>query len=210
MGPAFQKWFIYKLTIGTGKQESIPLKLCGDFGLVASVRLCWSFIPPNPPHTLWLDQSFSWTSTRLKRSDSKTLGDMHDEQRKCYNDFTVLNSMREVVNCSGLFQQTKWCNKVRQLTQYRYFRFVPEEVLNIQPNDTCAETSKGHWHVVCNVKRTVDDIWQPLEESNRPGVTSFFNFVPSLDEISPDLLTGPTDIDKFKAGIESEKSTIDE
>lgn len=64
--------------------------------------------------------------------------------------------------------------------------------------------------MVCNVKRTVDDIWQPLEESNRPGVTSFFNFVPSLDEISPDLLTGPTDIDKFKAGIESEKSTIDE
>lgn len=62
-----------------------------------------------------VDHSFSRKLERLNQSDA-TFGDMHDERRKCYNEFTVLSSLREGVNYSENCQQSKCFNTVRKLT----------------------------------------------------------------------------------------------
>lgn len=117
--------------------------------------------------------------------------------------------MRELVNWSGHLKQTKCHNTVRTLTQHHYFWFLLEVVPKFQPSDTCAETSKGHRHLVCNLLRNIDDIWHPLRERNCSWVTSFLKFIRSLVDKPTELITKPKDIDKVTARVESEQSIID-
>ena len=60
-----------------------------------------SFLPIGHNHED-IDQSFSWTSPRLKQKNAITLGDLQAEVRQTFNNFTTVTDIRNVANWSGL------------------------------------------------------------------------------------------------------------
>ena len=81
------------------------------------------FLPVGHTHCD-IDQAFSSTSNRLRTHDAITLEDMQAQLRCCYNENTVVMDMKQVVNWSGLCDQTNCCTDIHQITHYRFLSFL--------------------------------------------------------------------------------------
>lgn len=65
-----------------------------------------------------IDQTFSTTSRRLRTEDAITMHDLHGVFAKCYNKFTTVSSLEQVVNWSYLCEQSGCLNIVEPFSQF--------------------------------------------------------------------------------------------
>lgn len=110
--------------------------------------------------------------------------------------------MKKVSSWSGLCHQAQRCNARHDITQYWFFRF------NFIETPCEDDESTENRSAVCNVIRTVDDIWRSLEEDSGPGVTRFFKFAPSPQNAPPECLKEPSDVAKVTERLENERDMI--
>jgi len=73
-----------------------------------------SFLPVGHTHCD-IDQAFSSTSNRLRTHNTVTLKDLQSELRHCYNDNTVVNDIKQVINWTGLCDQTNCCHEIDRI-----------------------------------------------------------------------------------------------
>lgn len=91
-----------------------------------------SFLPVGHTH-IYVDQSFSTTTDRLRCQDKITMADLESEVQKCYNSLTTVSSLKHVANWSELCNQQYYCNSIHHITNYLYFKVsVLIEIQSIQ------------------------------------------------------------------------------
>jgi len=139
-----------------------------------------SFLPIGHTHED-VDQAFSATSNRLRRNDTITLDDLHEQLRAVYNRHTAVARMKYIINWSGLCRSEDALTNIKNFSHYRYFRFVKE------PNH--------NQDVSCLVKPSVQDEWSTLP-------ITFLKFPPDLTK------TPPTAIDMSTETILERKNEI--
>lgn len=152
------------------------------------------FLPVGHTHSD-VDQAFSTTAERLRHYDAITIYDMEDQLSTCYNSQTIVTSLKEVANWSGLCEQEKCCQKIKHITMWRYFRFTSKKI-----SDEDREVLS-----ICQVRGSVDDQWRDLETDKGP---QFLCFVPELSKMPPEILRAPTNFKQVTARISSEEGRI--
>lgn len=101
-----------------------------------------------------IDQRFSTTSKRLDTHDAITKEDLHNVLSQCYDDHTVVSILKEVGNWSGLCESKGCLNKVKNRTQYCFFRLSRDKPASWINAEECS--------VSCVVKTSFDDTWTDL------------------------------------------------
>lgn len=143
-----------------------------------------------------LHQSSSPTSNRLRYNDAVTLRDLQNELQQCYNDQAFTAHIDQVGNWSGLCMNSKCCNSVDQIMQFRYFRFSRQ-----------GETKENGSKLICRVRRTVDKTWIALPMKGNSQDSRMIRFVPDFKLALSEVLTAPPDFDCITARIISEETT---
>lgn len=117
-------------------------------------RVECGFLPVGHTHED-IDQAFSSTSGRLKVTNAITLSDLHSVLRTTYGGDVRVEHMKRMANFSGLCEQERCLRKVNNITQWRYFLFLPDSTCDPDP-------SNGNRRTTCHVKKTCGDSWQKL------------------------------------------------
>lgn len=83
-------------------------------------------------------QTFSTTSRRLDTNDAITREGVHNVLSQCYKEQTVVSSLNEVANWSGLCESKVNLNKVTNITKYRFFRLSRDNAASCSNAEECS------------------------------------------------------------------------
>ncbi len=151
------------------------------------------FLPVGHTHED-IDQTFSRTSDRLRCNDAITLDDLYSELRQVYNKHTSVGSMNNVVNWSGLCENTSCLTGIKNFSKCRYFKFYKMD---------------GSDSISCMVRTNVVDEWYDLKNlSPRGTINSFTKHAPNLRLTPPLQIKCPEGKDKITECITAAEGRI--
>ncbi len=156
------------------------------------------FLPVGHTHED-IDQTFSRTSDRLRSNNAITLGELHEELRHTYNEHTVVGSMSNVINWSGLCEDQNCLTKVKLFSKYRYFKF----------SKAVATPGSSNITTRCLVRFSCTDEWENLEKLvPRKEYSSFIKFAPDLKKTPPLAINCPEGKEKVTECLEAAEGRI--
>lgn len=155
------------------------------------------FLPVGHTHSD-IDQAFSTTAERLRYHNAVTLPELHHQVSQCYNEHTVVSSLGQVANWSGLCDKLQCNNTIKYITQFRYFRFSLSDSLS----------TNGNRSAICHVRSSCIEDWKPLKQPGANSATSVLRFLPRLALTPPEVIKSPPDRDEFIKRIDSERGRI--
>lgn len=100
------------------------------------------FLQINHTHSV-IYQTFSCTFRRLRTKNEITMEDMHEVFWNCYNEFTTVSWLKQVVNWSFLFEESGCLKKVDAISQYVLFKFGRKSELRKRKNTLFIALSGG-------------------------------------------------------------------
>lgn len=113
----------------------------------------------------------------------------------CYNEFTTVSSLKQVVNWSFLFEESGCLKKLNAMSQYRFVKLESKSV-----------TAKNkEWTVHSLGRGTFEDPWIDKQTVSGPY---FLNFVADITKTHSEQLTEPPDFGDETIRIEWEESSI--
>lgn len=145
-----------------------------------------------------IDQAFSSTGERLRYHDAITLSDLQHQVSLCYNEKTTVSSLKQIINWSGLCDETRCNNHIDQITQYRYFRFT-------RSNES---TQDGIISTVCHVRSSCIEKWRCLESENSAEVRGILKFLPDLSRTPAEIIECPPGVEEIDKKLDSERARI--
>ena len=125
---------------------------------------------------------------------------LHEQLRHTYNKHTVVGSMANVINWSGLCTEQECLTNAKGFSKFRYFKFSRES----------SSTTSSKVKTTCFVRYSCTDEWENISKmipNNK--YSSFIKFAPDLKKTPPLIITCPDGKQKVTDCLEAAENRID-